>query len=781
MKILSNCSVLIVDANRHFCETLAAVIAPELADVACCHSPDEAAALGPHDVILWDASFPAPTEAIVRGAYVITTAAEYPACPDQQTQGQDGPNLPTSLQKPFPPTTLLAKLIGIESRILLVSASAMDYNLLSRRLTAPRATIEVSANGWEALNLIAAGHYDLVIADTDLASVTSSHFLFQIRKQFSALALPVILISADHQRDRIAAGLAQGANDFISRPYDFLTVNARIYAQLAMKHGEQELSAAKDYALSLAETKSRFLANMSHEIRTPLNGIIGMTSLLTETPLSPEQAKLAAVIQNSGSSLLSIVGDILDFSKIEAGMMAPEDAAFAIDELIEKTVTGFAEQAAAKELLLMSDVASDLPPRLRGAPGWLGQILSNFLSNAIKFTTAGTISVTAYPTAMMAEDAGEFPEPATGGQEPLALAIAVRDTGKGLTPGYEDWLFQPFTQEDRSTTRNFGGTGLGLTICQRLTELMGGRIGVDSRAGTGSTFWFTVPLNPAPSLHALKSPPPKHKSRLVIASPRLGLADAIAAAAAPMGIKTTICCTAEDFPRLDQKPGRQVNRGGAPKLSVIVDGKLPGYRELVTEIAKSYPAAQCFLLADLADAPALPSGWQRLDHPFALHRFIQKLLMPKTPLRLVPSRDLSPRPEAKALPVHPQPILLVEDNATNQMVATKMLSKLGLSCELAENGKEALTKIKNSGPYALVLMDGQMPVMDGFEATAAIRNHQLGGGQRLPIIAMTASAMAEDRTRCLAAGMDDYLSKPVSLSALSTIIKRWLPIATKRK
>lgn len=187
-----------------------------------------------------------------------------------------------------------------------------------------------------------------------------------------------------------------------------------------------------------------------------------------------------------------------------------------------------------------------------------------------------------------------------------------------------------------------------------------------------------------------------------------------------------------------------------------------------------------FLLAEFAQAAVLPPGWQRLDQPLALHRFTKKLVAPPSILRL--RRSSEPTEEKrKARPVHHQPILVVEDNATNQMVATKMLSKLGLSCELAENGEEALAKIKNSGPYALVLMDGQMPVMDGYEATAAIRNHQLEDSKRLPIIAMTASAMAEDRARCLEAGMDDYLSKPVSLTALSAIIKRWLPVAPNHK
>lgn len=760
MKILSSCTALIVDANRHFCETLADVIAPELAEVAVCHSPEDAAVHQPVDIMLWDASFPPPSAAIRRGAFVMTIAAEL--LDDSESRGQPaGP----VLQKPFPPSTLLARLTGIDSRILMVSGNAMDYNLLSRRLTAPRATIERSVNGWEAMSLIANGQYDLVIADTELPSVTSSHFLFQIRKQFSNLALPVILISSDHQRDRIAAGLAQGANDFISRPYDFLTVNARIHTQLAMKHGELELCATKDYALSLAETKSRFLANMSHEIRTPLNGIIGMTSLLTTTDLNPEQRKLAEIIQNSGSSLLAIVGDILDFSKIEAGRMEPEDAAFCIEDLVEQTVAGFAEQAAAKELLLLSDVARNLPPRLRGAPGWLGQILGNFISNAIKFTEAGSIKVTVYPSA---EDSGShLPPPHGGSGQPTQLVIAVEDSGKGLAPGYEQWLFQPFTQEDRSTTRNYGGTGLGLTICQRLTALMGGRIGVRSPHSQGSVFWIAVPLTPAPCLHSLRTPPAPRTRRLVVVTPRLGLAESIAAAVEPLGIATATIAP-------EQKEGSAAQLASMvaedQAIDILIDSAWQGWQGLLTTISPDAANQRGYLLAGFGQLPTLAAPWQIIDQPFAMHSFIRTLLAPRHPLRLVSSRVPPPQPPA----LKPQPILVVEDNPTNQLVATKMLTKLGYTCDVAENGAEALAKIKSSGPYALVLMDGQMPVMDGYEATAAIRAEQQGSGQRVPIVAMTASAMAEDRTSCLAAGMDDYVSKPVSLAALSAIVERWL-------
>lgn len=772
MKILSRCSLLIVDSNRHFCDTLAEVIAPQLAKVASCQSLAEAQTLclgqeQGFDVILWDATLPPPPPGLAPESYFIKIAAEF-------NPQATGPSLSVAtpwdgLQKPFPPSTLLSRMTGIGSRILLLSGNEMDYNLLSRRLTAPKAKIEVSDNGWQALGLIEKNRFDLIIADTELCSVQSSHFLFQVRKRYSSLALPIILITDQHQRDRVAAGLAQGANDFISRPYDFLTVNARIQAQLANKHGELELSATKDYALGLAETKSRFLANMSHEIRTPLNGIIGMTSLLTTTTLTSEQDKLAKIIQSSGSSLLSIVGDILDFSKIEAGKMEPENTAYSLEALIEQTAAGFADSAASAKLMLVSHVAPDLPPRLRGAPGWIGQILSNFISNAIKFTATGKVEIAAFVTAAKGTAASaEEPRPV-----PMSfsrhlrqqLAITVKDTGKGLGADYEEWLFKPFTQEDRSTTRNYGGTGLGLAICQRLVHLMGGRIGVSSKPGEGSTFWFTVPLSPAPGLYSLKLAPSAKEGLLAVVTPHRHLTESIAAATAPLAITTVAITSVADL-------------GHDSELSrfdyILIDCDWPDWSRLVDRVSthQRATALRGFVLCQIGQPLPLPHPWQVVDKPLAMHTFIRKLLGQANPLKIVSEPD-NPKQEAAALPRGQ--VLVVEDNPTNQLVTTKMLAKLGIGYEVAEHGKEALAKLEQSRSYDLVLMDGQMPVMDGYKATAAIRDREQGTGKRIPIIAMTASAMAEDRQACLDAGMDGYLAKPVSITTLSEILSRWLP------
>ena len=695
-------------------------------------------------------------------------------------------------QRQLPPTRRLANFIvdgahqGTEGLEMVKKAIAagLPYAMafVDVRMAPGSDGVETTLDLWKVapdLQIVICTAYSDYSWDDLLTRLGSSDRLVILKKPFdtievlqlaNALTEKWTLIQQSHAHaaqleDRVRARTAelQESNSALQR---------EIMRRMTMEH---DLNRAKNAAETADRAKSAFLANMSHEIRTPMNGVIGMANLLLSTQLTTDQRDLAETLCHSSEALLTIINDILDFSKIEAGRLQLEPIDFNLSEHLALALDLHADAASRKSLELVMQIDSAVPQCVRGDPGRLRQIVLNLLSNAVKFTPEGEV-VLRVTVAIRRESR-------------TLLRFEVIDTGIGIAPHVQAALFQPFVQADVSTTRRFGGSGLGLAISKRLVEMMRGEIGLVSSDGAGSTFWFTAeleaPLEPVSVVTFTPSTLEKHHALIVDDN------------ATNRKLLIHLCTSwrirhrAVDGALSALKELRAAANSGRPYDLVILDHHMPdidGLGLAALAVADETIPNPAFVL--------LTSRGERLDklqlnqhgiaacelkplHPEKLRSTLTRVMATRCAGGRVPG-TIPPIPVTNNVPVTTEDhvsILIAEDNLVNQKVTLLQLRNLGYAADVVQNGREAVEAVQQNN-YALVLMDAQMPDLDGISATRQIRAAQAAGEPGFPtelrIVAMTANAMVGDRERCLEAGMDDYLAKPVKPAALRAILERYL-------